>query len=581
MTIADKLQLFRKFWPDTLKGRLWLLLVVVTIMPIALIGFTSYFWMYKAQEEKISSNYQSTVNTNRAALDKVFDNLSSVSQLLAVNGGLGDAVIDYLRAEDPVHKTERYLEINQSLTNIMYSSPNVSGLFINFPNLDSPLQFESAPLRLSYLKGEFRNDEFPVFFRANQLIYQGPHPSVFRNHDEKVFSLSRKIEYGAGGDFYIYLETRFSLDAKTPASGESGAIKRLLTDADGRIVFSELDDRLPGSLLDPGSLGAYKWFSAEGANGWKLWHIIPTSTYTKELNRWRIQFLLTALLSLAVTGLTASFIWRMVYRPLQQMTKEFKRFSYNRNNMPRMHTRLQEFNSLFGSFQAMRERVAELLIEIETKERRKAELEVEKLMSQINPHFLHNTLNTVQFLALEKGQKDIFNLVKVLTRVLQYNLSKTSMIVTIKEEIAALKDYIELQNIRYDHRFDVRIDVDPAVESVPLPRFVLQPLVENALYHGLQNDQGFITVQAAGAGPDIVITVADDGKGMTEDKINELLEGDGDRRSGLGIGLKYVRKMLEVYYMDEARMSILSRIGEGTIITITMPATIKGRDSHD
>ncbi|MEK0316190.1 sensor histidine kinase [Cohnella sp. 56] len=585
MAIADKLKWHKLLWPDTLRGRLWILLVIVTVTPIVLIGITSYYWTYKAQEEKIGSNYQSMVDGKKESMDKVFANLSSVSQLLVTDGGLGDDIIDYLQTDDPVHKTEGYLAINKSLANIVFSSPNVSGLFFYFPSNESPVQFESAPLRLAYMQGNFRENEYPPFYVANQLSYHGPHPSAFANRSEPVFSLTRKIDNGSGLVYYIYVETQFDPAAKLP-SGDSGeSIKQLLVNSSNVVMYSQLDGLAAGSPLaaqEDRLFRTFKTFTSAEANGWRQLFLIPDSVYTKELDRWRIQFLLTALLSLVLTVFTVTIIWRMVYRPLNQMNKEFKRFGYNRSDMPRPHTRLQEFNSLFGSFQTMREKVAELLTEVEVKERRKAELEVEKLMSQINPHFLHNTLNTIQFLALEKGQKDIFNLVKVFTRVLQYNLKKNNMIVTIREEIGALEDYIELQNIRYDYRFDVRIEADPDIEFAPIPRFVLQPLVENALYHGLQSDQGAITVVAERAADgSIWLCVSDNGRGIAEEKIRQLLEAEGDRRSGLGIGLKYVRKMLEVYYGGEAEMTISSVIGEGTTIALRMPATLKGRDSDD
>ncbi|OME06732.1 sensor histidine kinase [Paenibacillus odorifer] len=577
MRMVEK-RLWRKlFWPDTLKGRLWILLVIVTITPIILIGFTSYYWMYKAQEEKISSNYQSMVNARKDSLEKVFANLSSVSQLLVVDGGMGDDVIEYLHNNDPVQKTEQYLAIDKSMTNIIFSSPTVNGLLFYFPDSEAPFQFESAPMQAETSKEHFMGNLFPTLYVANQLSYQGPHPSVFVGHPEAVFSLTRKIEYSLGNVFYIYLETRFAPDIKLSSKDIGASIKQLIVNPAGKVLFSQVKEISAGTLLKTGDsrLQSYKSFSAEGVNGWKELFLIPQSVYTKELNQWQIQFLLTALLSLTLTVMTVLFIWRMVYRPLSHINKEIKLFSYNQKELPQLHTRLKEFNSLFNSFQEMRQKVTGLLAEVEDKERRKAELEVEKLMSQINPHFLHNTLNTIQFLALEKGQMDIFELVKVFTRVLHYNLKKNNMIVTIREEIDALQDYIELQNIRYDHRFNIPVELDPEIEAVPIPRFVLQPLVENALYHGLQSDQGSISVTVRRTAEVILLTVADEGNGIPEERMNELLNTDKSEKSGMGIGLGYVRKMLEVYYGNGAEMTINSKIGEGTVITIRIPATLE------
>ncbi|MDG0814355.1 sensor histidine kinase [Cohnella rhizosphaerae] len=194
----------------------------------------------------------------------------------------------------------------------------------------------------------------------------------------------------------------------------------------------------------------------------------------------------------------------------------------------------------------------------------------------MNPHFLHNSLNTIQWLAKANGQDEIYNLVKVFTRVLHYNLGKGSMVVTVRDEIVALRDYIELQNVRYDHRFNVSIDCDPRLGETPIPRFVLQPLVENSLYHGLLSEQGDIRVTIREEGGErLAIAVADDGKGMTEARMNELLEGGG-RGQGLGIGLQYVKKMLDVHYGGAARLEIDSEPDKGTRIRILVPIRPEG-----
>ncbi|BBH24259.1 histidine kinase [Paenibacillus baekrokdamisoli] len=571
-------------WPDTLKGRLIILLIVVSITPIALIGFTSYYWMYKVQLEKISTNYQSLVDNEREAVEKALANLSSVSQLLVVNGGLGDDVLDYLNSTEPVDKTDLFLRIDKSLTNIIYSNPSVNGLFLYLPEYENAVQFESSPLKPAFSFNRLEDHSFKLLYQANLLSFNSPHPSVLKGHDESVLSLIRKIDYRSNQSYYIYLETRFGDLLHTFTNTLIGSqVKQLLTDKNGTVMFSELTPEIPeGTQLSANDarLEAYKQFSATSSQGWMLYFLVPLTSYEKEMNAWQIQFIGVAILSLIVTVLAASYIWRMVYRPLQGINKEMKRFSYKQDEQSALKTNLQEFDILFSSFRTMREKIVELIYEVEYKEKRRGELEVEKLMSQINPHFLHNSLNTIQWLARANGQTEIVNLVKVFTRVLHYNMAKSSMIVTIQEEIGALYDYIELQNVRYDHRFNVKVETDQEINDIPIPRFVLQPLVENALYHGLLSEHGNITVTIGKAAHNrVYITVVDSGKGMSAEKIQELVNGQGNRQSGLGIGLNYVKKMLEVYYGHNAEMVIESIMDEGTTITIVIPDQLTGREA--
>ncbi|MCL6459100.1 MAG: sensor histidine kinase [Gorillibacterium sp.] len=563
-------------WPGTLKSRLSLLLVIVTITPITLLGFTSYYWMYKMQTEKISANYQSIVNNEQQTLEKVFSNLSSVSQLLVVNGGLGDDVIDYLTTPDPVHKTNLFLSIDKSLLNIIYSNPTIKALFFYLPTFQSSIQFETAPLKSELSLQWFDNPPFNLLYRANELRFHAPHQSVLLGQDELVVSLTRSIEFAADNHYYIYLEAKFAdlIHSQSNNLSEPSPIK-LLLGADGSVMYSDIPTITPiGSAFSENSeaMRHYKSFSSKNVAGWSLYSLVPLGDYQKEMKQWQQQFLLVATLSLLVTIVTASYIWRMVYRPLQRINLEIMRFSDDQTERVTPRTHLKEFDMLFSSFREMRVKVIDLIIQVEQKEKLRGELEVEKLMLQINPHFLHNSLNTIQWLARENGQTEIFNLVKVFTRVLQYNLGKSKMMVTMQAEMGALYDYIELQNIRYDHRFDVKVEMAPELADVPIPRFVLQPLVENALYHGLLSEQGNIRITISRIDANLVsITVIDNGKGIPPEKIEQLLRGDGSRETGLGIGLNYVKKMLDVYYEHEAELHIESIINKGTTIRIIMP----------
>ncbi|GBG10762.1 hypothetical protein PAT3040_05526 [Paenibacillus agaridevorans] len=579
-------RLLQWLWPDTLKGRLSILLIFVTITPIVLIGITSYFWFYQVQMEKINASYETVLRSERDALEKAFDNLASVSQLLAADGGLGDDIALYMQSEDPLEKTKRFRSIDRSLTNIIYSNPSIHSLFVYFEEHYKTIQFESAPLKHRFMIASMDDMPFVPLFQANQLTYNSPHPTVLHNSDKTVLSLLRPISYGSGQTYYVYLETEWGQLVPPAGDGaQTDDVYHLLVGNDGAIRYSNLPLELrEGAKLDDErvALRAYKSFSMTGKNGWELVSLVKRSVYEKEVQQWRILYVIMSCLSLVLTVGAVSYIWRMVYRPLQTMNKAMNRFSHDGNHLQKLHTRLTEFEVIYSSFRDMSRRIVELITEVELKEKRKGELEVEKLISQINPHFLHNTLNTIQWLALEKGQREIYDLVKVFTRVLQYNLGKRSMIVKIREELAALNDYIELQNIRYDHRFKVDSTVDSDIAEVPIPRFVLQPIVENALYHGISSEQGRITVKLKRmTGRYILITVADSGQGMSPDTVTALLKGEGGKSTGIGIGLNYVQKMLDVHYGDAASMSIDSRIGEGTTVTIMIPDSVKGEEEHD
>ena len=196
------------------------------------------------------------------------------------------------------------------------------------------------------------------------------------------------------------------------------------------------------------------------------------------------------------------------------------------------------------------------------------------LLYQINPHFLMNTLDTLHGLAFMNGQKEIDKLVLSLNKLLYYNLGKMGETSTIGDEINALREYMQLQQIRYDFQFDVDIEVDENSRTLPSPRFLLQPLVENALYHGVSDD-GYIHVSVMLADEELQITIQDNGAGMTKEQIERLLGDDSEdsHKVGMGIGMKYVKRILHANYGDKAKLHIRSELGKGTVIALRLPVS--------
>ncbi|MNP11648.1 putative sensor-like histidine kinase [compost metagenome] len=242
----------------------------------------------------------------------------------------------------------------------------------------------------------------------------------------------------------------------------------------------------------------------------------------------------------------------------------------------RARTQIPEFDFLLGEFSNMQHQIGDLFKEVQQKEKIRADLEVEKLLYQINPHFLMNTLDTVHWLAVMNGQGEIDKLVQSLNKLLYYNLGKLGQVSTMEEEIDALRQYLILQQIRYDFEFDVRITADEQVLQIPVPRFILQPLVENSLYHGL-SDEGFIQMEVT-CNTTLNIMIQDNGAGMSEETIHKLLNNRvaEQQKVGMGIGLNYVHRMLKSQYGDQAQLVIESELGTGTSILLILP--IKGED---
>ncbi|TFE29479.1 sensor histidine kinase [Cohnella luojiensis] len=577
--------LYRLFSPQSLKSRLALILTVATVIPLLLTGYISYRWIYIVQTEKIQKDWMDRTLLERDELDRKLDELARVSQLLDVEGGIGRDVVQFITSGTPYERSILYRNISQSMANVNFSNPNLGVMLYYALGREESLLFPNTDAKL-----EFKPDSLDIFYKQKAFVYYGPYSSLNGNKNEPVFALLRKLEYGKGTPLYAYIETKaVGLETMFAPGGKSrlGAghsVYHVLTGPDGQVAYSNLENEARTGERFTVPKGSYQTFRAEGAHGWTLYQLIPTADYDREMNKWFAQFMLLASLSLALGIGFAWLIWRMVYRPIRIINREIRRFSNQQPSSGVPATGLTEFDRILDNFGQMSHRISELITDVEDKEKRRGELEVEKLLVQINPHFLHNTLNTIQWLARIQGQENIAKLVSIFTRVLHYNLGKKNIIVTVREEVDAVRDYIDLQNIRYDHSFNVVLDVETESLDVLIPRFILQPLVENALYHGFEEDEGgAIEVSITKEKNFILLRVRDNGRGMPEDKQKELFEDEDEqlRKSGLGIGLRYVKKMLTVYYGSKSELKVESGIGLGTTISIKLPDTLEGAEALD
>jgi two-component system sensor histidine kinase YesM len=193
---------------------------------------------------------------------------------------------------------------------------------------------------------------------------------------------------------------------------------------------------------------------------------------------------------------------------------------------------------------------------------------------QINPHFLYNTLNNVQWLARINGQKEISRLVSDLTKVLHYNLRRAGEMASVKDEIEILCSYVGIQQRRLDLHIDLRLEIDPAAVDCAIPRFILQPLVENAIMHGQRESISIAVVVQRTPEGGVKLEVRDSGAGMSSETLRAVLShtwyGPAERANGLGI--RYVKSLIDMVYGDRAVLSIESTAGHGTAVSLVLPA---------
>ncbi|MBB6672518.1 sensor histidine kinase [Cohnella nanjingensis] len=518
------------------------------------------------------------------SLDNTLTNMNYVSQQLAFDGGVGRDLDQWLDEEDLYRKATLTERISMELNLISLTNPTIGLTF--YCDRDA----KSVVFPNPQVASGFNLRELPVLIKMNTITVYGPHPSLDRFNSNKVLSVVRKVDLPDRAGIYVYVETSFNYDQNLLEENKKVNRDHLILDKEGVVTYSDRGDAFPvGSRLEVGRTGqpremkGFYLFEEPTSQGWRAVNVIPRSEYNAEIDRWLWQILAIFLFSLLLGIVLARQIWRMVYRPLNKINNEIQRVEKSDFHSPVMPTSIVEFDRLLRHLERMRSRIEDLLVEVERKEKRRADFEVEKLLYQINPHFIHNTLDTIRWLARLKGNDEIDEIASSLNKLLYYNLGKKSHRSTVAEEIEALKDYLTLQKIRYDFEFLVDISVSDDILSCEIPRFVLQPLVENSLYHGHLAKDGRIEVRIEPAGDSrFTIAVKDNGKGISQQELKKLMgeHKEEDKRIGLGIGTYYVKKAIESHFGDEAEFRIESDPNRGTTVSLRLPRRFTG-GGHD
>lgn len=238
-----------------------------------------------------------------------------------------------------------------------------------------------------------------------------------------------------------------------------------------------------------------------------------------------------------------------------------------------------EIGSLTESFNVMTHRIEELMEQNIHEQEQKRKSELKALQSQINPHFLYNTLDSIIWMAEGKKNEEVVLMTASLARLLRQSISNEDELVSVGQEAEYARSYLTIQKMRYKDKLEFQIDISPAVSGVKIIKLVLQPIIENAIYHGLKykDSKGLLVVHGYQEGEKAVLEVEDNGVGMDEETLAHIFEKHKVNYHSNGVGVYNVQKRLKLYYGEEYGIVYKSRRNEGTRAVITIPMNTGGR----
>ncbi|WP_209847242.1 sensor histidine kinase [Paenibacillus sediminis] len=556
--------------------------MVITILVVLIVSLMLYNKFSKTAEENAYLNIQQII-------EQVNSNLENY-----VNG-----MIDiYEVVEDQIDKSPTISSpiLAEQLRAILKSREDLKSIALYTRKGDLVLNIPSLMMRKN-TRLEQQSWFEAAIQRPKELTFSSPHiENLFKGQYSWVVSQSRQIKYadksGRKQDGVLLVDVNFkTIDeiSKKVSLGKKGYI--YIIDSLGNIVYhpqqqliyaglkyENLEQVLSysyGSYVDH-STGESRLITIKTVEpiGWKVVGVAYTDeilTTKQDLNQFIFWVLVVVILLVLLISIYMS---AKISRPIKMLEKSVKKVEQGDFNTRINVKGAYEVEQLSHQFNLMIGRIGQLMDQIiyEQEAKRKSELDV--LQSQINPHFLYNTLNSVIRFAQREKKEEVITMINSLSKFFRISLSKGKNIITVQDELEHVRNYLVIQNMRYKNKFQYKIEAEEKALSCLTLKLILQPIVENAIVHGIEMmaDEGFIHISVNIVGDKLLFQVTDNGLGMSEETMQQLLTGHLKSEHGSSVGVKNVHERIRLYYGDEYGLQFESELEEGTTVCIWIPA---------
>ena len=314
-------------------------------------------------------------------------------------------------------------------------------------------------------------------------------------------------------------------------------------------------------------------YSDSDYSNWKLVSIFPLDNIDRDISKTQRIILLVSVIGVLMGIFISVLISLQIERPIKKLVRKMEKVNMEQLDAPmEINTNVGEIAFLNRGMMDMFERIKQLIRDIILRQEKEKELEIKVLQLQINPHFLYNTLDTLQWHMVMKGQEEIAGGVLALSNLLRYSISGGNGIATVEAELKQLENYLSIQQLRFGNRFTVNIAVEKEIMKNSIPKLTLQPIVENAINHGLKgkNNYGRLEIFGRREGEEILLTVKDDGIGIREEDLKKIRDREYTS-GGTGLGIKNVSDRIALQLGRADAISIESSYGTGTTVYIRLP----------
>ena len=586
--------MIKKF--KSIQSVIFAVLSVLLLGAVIIITVISLSYTRQSVFENSSLYTQTIIQQMNQNIDSYIDYMENTSHLVSSN----EDVQKYLFGDtaDPeardriLSQFETILDSRSDILNLGIIAENGRMLINNGQHLtNQDLDIHSQEWYTNALEG--RESVYLTSSHVQHII-SGERPWVI--------TLSRGIrnkEMGTGqekeGVFFIDLNySAISELCDQSMVGNQGYA--FIVDADGNIVYHPQQQQLYNELqtenidlvMNAGS-DIVTWgdginkkmysISRSEKTGWTVVDCVRVEELLRRSNEAQSIYVLVAIGLMAVALFFSRFVAKSITLPIQRLCDSMERVQEGDFSVSDIVVDSEnEIGSLTKSFNVMTQRIHELMAQNIREQEAKRKSELKALQSQINPHFLYNTLDSIIWMAEGKKNEEVVLMTASLARLLRQSISNEDELVSIGQEIEYARGYLTIQKMRYKDKLEFRIEVEPSILNIRLIKLVLQPVIENAIYHGLKykESRGLLLVKGFMKNGNAVLQVIDDGVGMDQETLDHIYERHKVDYHSNGVGIYNVQKRLQLYYGNEYGIVYESKPGEGTTATITIPGQQEG-----
>ncbi len=410
-----------------------------------------------------------------------------------------------------------------------------------------------------------------------------------------VVSLSRELLSHDGtqklGVFLVDLNFNVLSDMlKDIKLGDRGYV--FIIDSNGKIVYhpqqqliysnlkSEMIDQVLSNksstfTSDEGSRS--RIYSIQDSDfGWKIIGVSYVNELVANQQNMRSSFILLGIICIVIAIMISVLLTRRISQPIKMLEHHMKEVEKGNFDIHVPVPRTIEIGRLARTFNIMVGKIKELMTQAISDQEQKRKSEIKALQSQINPHFLYNTLDSIIWMAESYKAKEITVMTSALAKLLRSSISKGEELVQISTEVEHITSYLKIQKMRYSDKMDYLVEISESLEDYLSIKLILQPIVENAIYHGIKKKggSGWIMIRSEETESDILLIVEDNGCGMDNEKRNSLLHPSTIRSGSRGVGVMNVHERLQLYFGTQYGLSYTSELGVGTVVTIRFPKVL-------